>query len=459
MLAFMGANGMNAYMYAPKDDALHRAQWRVPYGTEAIEEFRELVDAGQAAGVRVGFAISPGLDISYADATDRDALRGKCVAMLDCGIDWFLLALDDIPMADGLADDHADLANWLFAQLTAAQPSATLMVCPTEYLGVQAGAYTRDLAVHLNTDIALMWTGPTVCSPTVSTADASVWRSAFPNHDLIVWDNYPVNDGAMATRLHAGPYGGRSADLDAAVQGILLNPMNQAISSRVALGTAAAYLNHPHSYEPIATWHAAMDALGSDDVSRAAANALCRACADGPTLDPDALPLARIVRDLQAAYASPNFAAMLDVAADELSAARSAADTLLDATHVTNATDDPGRRTFASFANEVQPWAERLRAESRTGLAAINVIRLATQTPVEPLSLMGATFALTFHWTEARRSEHVVFGPRFATYPAIVMHASSAPVFDAALGVIEDRNAIDALCRFAMRLNNQAIAA
>ena len=75
------------------------------------------------------------------------------------------------------------------------------MLCPTEYLGVLASQYTHDLAAALPTDIALMWTGPTVCSPTISTADASSWRSAFPNHDLVIWDNYPVNDGTMATFL------------------------------------------------------------------------------------------------------------------------------------------------------------------------------------------------------------------------------------------------------------------
>ena len=34
----LGAWGMNRYVYAPKDDPLHRAEWRSPYGETTLAE-------------------------------------------------------------------------------------------------------------------------------------------------------------------------------------------------------------------------------------------------------------------------------------------------------------------------------------------------------------------------------------------------------------------------------------
>ena len=68
LLDRLGAWGMNRYVYAPKDDPLHRAQWRDPYPADALREFAELVERGRAAGVEVGFAVSPGLTIVTGDS-------------------------------------------------------------------------------------------------------------------------------------------------------------------------------------------------------------------------------------------------------------------------------------------------------------------------------------------------------------------------------------------------------
>ena len=35
----IGSWGMNRYVYAPKDDPLHRAEWRTPYSAERLDEF------------------------------------------------------------------------------------------------------------------------------------------------------------------------------------------------------------------------------------------------------------------------------------------------------------------------------------------------------------------------------------------------------------------------------------
>jgi hypothetical protein len=55
-----------------------------------------------------------------------------------------------------------------------------------------------------------------------------------------------------------------------------------------------------------------------------------------------------------------------------------------------------------------------------------------------------------FSWSAARRCKHVVFGPRFAFYPAVIQLADGRPGLDIDLAVVEDQSAIDRLCRFAL---------
>ena len=63
---------------------------------------------------------------------------------------------------------------------------------------------------------------------------------------------------------------------------------------------------------------------------------------------------------------------------------------------------------------------------------------------------MVHAFATVFSWSAARRRKHVVFGPRFAIYPAVVQLADGRPGLDVDLAVVEDQSAIDRLCRVAL---------
>ena len=107
----LGAWGMNRYVYAPKDDPLHRADWRSPYGADQQREFAELVACGQRAGVEVGFAVSPGLSIEYGNADDVRALQAKFGFFRDLGARFFCLALDDVPTTLLHADKTARRAG------------------------------------------------------------------------------------------------------------------------------------------------------------------------------------------------------------------------------------------------------------------------------------------------------------------------------------------------------------
>jgi hyaluronoglucosaminidase len=110
----------------------------------------------------------------------------------------------------------------------------------------------------------IMYTGTQVCSNEISSEEAQRFGEVIGRKPLI-WDNYPVNDGGMDVELHLGPIRGRAKDLYKQVAGILVNPMNQAEASKIALATYAEYFSNPVEYDPADAWQSALiDVVGAD---------------------------------------------------------------------------------------------------------------------------------------------------------------------------------------------------
>jgi hyaluronoglucosaminidase len=445
MLGFLGAHGMNAYVYAPKDDAKHRAEWRVPYDATETKQFEELAACGRDAGVRFGFALSPGLDIDYGSSDDRAELVVKMQRLVAAGVTWFFLLVDDIPMGPGLATRQAELAVALLDGLRTEAPDCTLTLCPTEYVGMRASPYLTELARKLPADVDVMWTGPTVCSPAITAAQAEARAAALGGRPPLLWDNYPVNDATMTESLHLGPYVGRDPNLAGVVRGVLCNPMIQPRASKVALATAAAFLAAPDSYDPATAWPRAIEAAGGVDAEPL--GVLARACADSALAHPATLALRHLVDELAVLLDAPDFDAVdtlgpLEALTAELRVVRALPETFTDPV----------------LAAEVGPWTIAARSEAEAGLAALRLLRrLRSVTDavddgdtVDAEALMTQAFVVMFCWRAARAGQHIVYGPRFALYTPVVQLADGSPAVDVALAVRENANAIDALCRVAL---------
>jgi hyaluronoglucosaminidase len=431
---------MNAYVYAPKDDAKHRAQWRVPYDADELARFGDLATHAAQHEVRLGFAISPGLDIDYESDADRRSLLAKLTPLRDAGVGWFLLFVDDIPMQPGLAPRQGALATWLAEQLE----GSSLSVCPTEYVGTRPSPYLSDLSATMPPNADLMWTGPTVCSPRITADDARSWMKATGDRPVLVWDNTPVNDALMTNSLHLGPYRGRDADLADVVDGVLCNPMTQARASKVALATAMDFLADPDAYNPADSWAGAIKDVGEDRAPALAV--LARACADSPLAAPSELDLARDVDSLDIEFDGPGWPAALAAIVEELRAARTLPDMFT--------TTDP-------LGAELAPWAAAARKEAEAGLAACRLLQHARPVATvsdgvgraagpHPETAMQHAFAVLYMWGGARADERVVYGPRFATYTPVIQLADGSPALDAGEAVRENENAIDGLCRLAL---------
>jgi hyaluronoglucosaminidase len=440
-ISFLAPRGLNAYVYAPKDDAKHRSEWRVPYDERELAEFRELAAHADGRGARFGFAISPGLDITYESADDRAAVLAKLRPLLDAGVPWFLLLLDDIPMQPGLAPRQAALATWLLEHLRAARTDVSLTLCPTEYVGTRPSPYLGELGAGLPDDVDVMWTGPTVCSPALRVDDARGWTEALGGHRTIVWDNTPVNDATMVNELHLGPYLGREPALADLVGGVLCNPMIQERASLLQLATAMDFLRDPDRYDATRSWADACRDVGGERAEPLAV--LARACADGPLVEPGRLALTTLVDRLVDALPGAGWVEAAGRLAAELRAARALPATLGDDA-------------------ELAPWAAAAAAHASAGLSALRLIQQATPVtvdgpegarvvPPDPEPAMHHAFALTYTWLAARADVHVVYGPRFAVYSAVVQLPDGVgPALDVDASLREDANVIDRLCRLAL---------
>jgi hyaluronoglucosaminidase len=264
----LGAWGMNRYLYAPKDEPLHRERWRDLYPSDALAQHAELAACGEAHRVTVGFALSPGLSIVHCDTADRRALLAKLGQLAEAGAGFVVLALDDVPAVlsapedraayASLAEAHIDLVLAARAALGSAVP---VWLVPTDYLGVEPTPYLAELGASLPADVEIFWTGRTVLSPTVTAAEADR-RAACLRRRPLLWDNLPVADGPMRNMLHLGPYAGREAALAHAVSGVFLNPMDHPRASEVMLRAASVFLADPRA-QPEAAWEAAVQECGA----------------------------------------------------------------------------------------------------------------------------------------------------------------------------------------------------
>ena len=258
MLAFCEAHGLNAYIYAPKDDPYHREKWREPYPEAQFKKLAALIREAQKHNVKFIFAVSPGLDTSYAalhGAIDRKKLLAKLDSVYALGVRDFAIFFDDIKEKDGRG--QAELMRWLDEHFVKARGDVSpLFTVPTEYFlpdmraaDGKAKPYTKDFSGGLPKDALPLFTGDGVVMTGLSgkTLDGA---AALYGRRLGVWWNYPVND-YMEAKLALGPVEKLPGN---GIPAIFFNPMTFAELSKITLATGAACALAPESYEPQTAW-------------------------------------------------------------------------------------------------------------------------------------------------------------------------------------------------------------
>lgn len=226
--------GLNTYVYAPKDDAKHRALWRQPYSESEMQFLQRLISRCQETNVTFVYGISPGLDIAYSQTKEVDLLKSKLDQLKNAGCSGFCLLWDDIdttlPPEDAdafgsLAEAQIAISNKVFAHL--GRPSSFLF-CPTEYCAsradpnVRKSDYLSSLGRGLDKEIKVFWTGAKVVSEKITLEEIKEVGQVLQRKPLI-WDNLHANDYDQQ-RLFLGPFKGRCPNLIPYLSGVLTNP-------------------------------------------------------------------------------------------------------------------------------------------------------------------------------------------------------------------------------------------
>lgn len=279
LFAFMGQNKMNAYIYAPKDDAKHRAQWRVLYTGKELARMTDLIETANENYVKFIYALSPGGDINLGNGYEADfeKLMAKCQQMYDLGVRDFAIFLDDIPTLD--AKGHGKLLSDFQTRFVMTHEGVSdLIAITTEYGDPFLTDYTNQIAPLIHEDVVLMWTGPGVIPESITNQSLKHIIKTY-GRNVLIWWNYPVND-TLANHLFMGPCVNLETDLCKSITGLTANPMNQGYASMVPLFTTGDYLWNPENYNPQASLSAACKSL-MPDASDALAQFISLTCASG----------------------------------------------------------------------------------------------------------------------------------------------------------------------------------
>lgn len=271
MLEFCGEQGLNAYIYAPKNDPYHKDRWREPYPKNQQKKLAELARTADKHHVELIFAISPGQDLHYdgpEGTADRKIMLKKLEAIHDLGIRRFAIFFDDIKgMTEKSSVDaedarnQAEFINDVQKEFRAAHEDVPPFIAvPTEYYyedmvaGKNPKPYTRAFSEVLSPDVTVLYTGNGVVTEGISDMELEQADGLYGRR-LGVWWNYPVTDYQEA-KLALGPIVNlpKKEELPA----LFFNPMKHERLSKIALATGAEYAHDPEHYAPEAAWSRAI---------------------------------------------------------------------------------------------------------------------------------------------------------------------------------------------------------
>ena len=251
---FLALNAFNFYIYAPKSDKNLRTHWQQDWPTDTKQQLQELRQTYHSAQVNFGIGLSPH-EIYLNNSRDQRAQLDKRIEQINQLEPDILCILFDDMRGDipDLAQIQIDIAH----QAAAKSNAQKIIFCPTYYsfdpvlervFGAMPENYWQTFSQLLDKNIDMFWTGEKVCShqyPTQHLAQVSelIGRKPF------LWDNYPVNDGAVKSNLlQLRAFDQSHSQLSDLVAGHAVNPMNQAHLSKIPLASLPLAYQQQENY-------------------------------------------------------------------------------------------------------------------------------------------------------------------------------------------------------------------
>ena len=244
---FLALNEFSFYIYAPKNDAFLRKHWQQDWPSDTKQELIKLRANYASAAVDFGIGLSPHeiyIDSSPASAHEKRLHLAERIKQLnDFSPDILCLLFDDMR---GNIPNLANLQIDYMHQVAELSTAKRIIFCPTYYsfdpvlekvFGTMPENYWQDLNENLDKKIDIFWTGEKVCSTEYS-VNHLTQVSELLGRKPFLWDNYPVNDGAVKSKqLHLRAVNQSHSQIQNHVAGHALNPMNQPWLSQLALAS------------------------------------------------------------------------------------------------------------------------------------------------------------------------------------------------------------------------------
>lgn len=257
---FFALNRFNFYIYAPKGDAFLRKHWQQDWPNETKQNLIQLRETYCAKNIDFGIGLSPHeiyIDNSRATHHEKRTHLIKRVKEINSlSPDILCLLFDD------MRGDIPNLANLqidYMHQVAEISTAKRIIFCPTYYsfdpvlekvFGKIPEDYWQDLNKNLDKKIDIFWTGEKVCSAEYSIHHLTA-VSELLGRKPFLWDNYPVNDGAVKSNLlHLRAVNQSHSQIQNHVAGHALNPMNQPWLSQLALASLPRAYREQNNYNP-----------------------------------------------------------------------------------------------------------------------------------------------------------------------------------------------------------------
>ena len=249
-VGYLAEAGLNTYIYCPKGDPYLRRLWQEHWPSAEWENLRQVSTAYRRRGIHWGVGLSPVELYRDYGSIQRNILRKKVERLSELPATLMAILFDDMP---GDLDDLASRQAEIVADVCRWAPGIRVLVCPTyysfdpvlqRYFGQMPRDYWPQLGRELPIGTEVFWTGNKVCSDSIVASDITAITQQL-GRPVTLWDNYPVNDGAVRSNfLYTTSLSFRSAEISPLIRGHLCNPMNQGLLSLPALsGLAEMYGN------------------------------------------------------------------------------------------------------------------------------------------------------------------------------------------------------------------------
>ncbi len=271
----IAAAGYSWYHYAPKADALLRRRWQELYPAAELAELADFAAYCRNLGLRFGVGLTPFGSHEAFGSTEQAALLAKLAQLAQVGLDDLAVLFDD------MRGDVPDLAQRQVAVFECAASTGTalnLFMCPSYYsddpvldrvFGQRPPDYLGELGQALDPAVQIYWTGPEVCSKSISPGHLRDVTARLGRPPCL-WDNYPVNDGVRMSRfLHLRGFSGRGAEIAPLVSGHAVNPALQPYLGCIPLLTLPQSYQDVQGYCYSTSWIAGATRLAGADLAEA----------------------------------------------------------------------------------------------------------------------------------------------------------------------------------------------